>query len=175
VIGVKGKQGSGWNVLLAISVAGILVAGWFAFYHPNPSAAKQADTSETLKGLNSETKSIESKAAIAEQRIKARTWDVGQEMFGSQILDSLTKLAEGHGLQLTSVRIGKPLTAASLKEIPLFVNVQGKFMDVMAMVAALEDPDSKIALGQLDISTSSNGDVVSATISMTGFINQEST
>ena len=170
--GVRERSANGWDALFVLSLVAILAAGWFAFLRPHPSAGT-ADPSGGLAGLTSETREIKDRASRAEQRVQARTWDASPAMFGSQILDSLNKLATASHLQLAGIRVGKPLRAASLTEVPLFVNVEGRFMDVMDMVRAIEMPDSKIAVDQLEISATSNTDHVTATLSVTGFLRQE--
>ena len=166
------RPAGGWDLLFAVSLLATAAAAWFAFVRPHLSGA-MLNPRANLASLKGEARSVASKADGAELRVKSRTWNVGPAMFGSQVLDSLSKLASASHLQLTGVRVGKPLKAASLTEVPLFVSVQGRFMDVMKMVDALEEPGSKIAIGQIDVAAANNGDQVSATLSVSGFLDVE--
>ncbi len=164
---------AGWNLLLAFSLAGILVAGWFAFLQPKPHRFASGSRQPSVAAIEAETREIEAKASEGGKRLSDRTWDVGPELFGSQLLDKTTAIAGKCHLRLTNFRVGKTFAAAGLRETPVTVVVDGGFMDVMAFMAALEKPDSKIAVSQLDLSASGIQDQVSATVSIAGFLSQE--
>jgi hypothetical protein len=174
LIAFRGRRAEvGWNLLLVLSLGGILVASWFAFVMPKPHPPGRNDDSVAAKGIEIESRGIAAKAVESQDRVKERTWNLTAEVFGSRMLDSLTRLAEQNHIRLASFNFGKPIAAANLQEAPFSATVDGGFLDVMAFVSALEEPDSKLALNQIRIASSGGDDKVSATLAMTGFLSRE--
>lgn len=173
MIDLKERPEVGWDVLLAVSVIGILVACWFIFLHPAVQPAPALSPEATLQDLRASTQANSLRSAVARRRIRERTWDIGSEIFGSQILESLTTLADKNHVQLSGFRNLKTILAADLVEAPVVITLEGGFMDVMAFANSLEQPGSRIALGQIQIAGGTGTDHVTATLSLTGFLYRE--
>jgi len=166
----RSRSDAGWNALLAFSCIGILVASWFAFVRPKPHGDPMSHSMTSVQDILEATSEIEAHVATAQGHLMERTWDLSAEVFGSKILDALTRLAGKKHLQLAGFRMGKPFPAASLQEAPFIVIVEGAFTDVMAFVGDVEQPDSKVALSQLNCASGGSKDHVTATLSLTGFL-----
>jgi len=170
VIDLKQRPDVGWNVLLAISLLGLAVAAWFAFLVPKPYALTQPDASAVLKGIEASTKEAESKSSAAQEALGARIWDVNAEVLSSQIQETVTHLCEKNHSILAAFRPGKVIPAVSLIEVPFGIVVEGGFPDLMAVLKSLDDPESKVAVSQVQIASNNGSDQVRATIAVTAFI-----
>lgn len=173
MIDLNERPEMGWDVLLWISLAGILVASWFLFAAPKPKSSTTTATLSSVKKLNGETKDLQPKVVEAQTQLQDRTWDCSADLFGSQMLDRLTHMAQNQHLQLSGFRVGKPFPAMQLVEAPFVVVVSGGFMDVLALVGRLEQADSKVAVSQIKIASNSDSDQVTATLALTGFLFSE--
>jgi hypothetical protein len=162
-----------WNGLLAVSLVAILTFAGLLFIQPKPRLSASGGSISSLRNAENETTRLEALAAEADAKIQNRTWDVSIELFGSQILDTLTRLADRNHLKLAGFTLGKPIAATTLQEAPCFVSIEGAFMDVMAMVKTLEQPESKIAVSQLKMIAGTGTDHVTASLALTGFLYKE--
>jgi hypothetical protein len=162
-----------WDILLTLSILGIGVDAWFISTPPKAPLDTSAGLRQSIRAAESKTQAVEDRASASLSETKDRTWDLTAEVFGSTALEAITGLCDKNHLHLAGFRMGKAIPAASLKEAPFVVIVEGTFVDVMSMVDKVEQPDSKMALSQLNIASGSVSDRVTATLTLTGFLYRE--
>lgn len=163
----------GWDSLLIVSLAVIAAATWFAFFAPAPKAVSGRKGSPTFESIVAQVKQTEQMRDVEAAKAASRTWRLSAEALGSTILEKLTELSAQHRLKITDFRGGRMLGAGSMRQASFMVGLEGAFPDVMAALDALESPGSKLAVTQLKVSSKGMQDVVSATISLTGFLAKE--
>lgn len=164
---------NGWDSLLVLSVIGALLASWFAFVQPSPQPVARTQTGNSIKEVDDTTRSLESAASAAEEAVLARTWSGSAESLASRILSRINRLADTHHLEVNGFHSGRAISAADLLEVPCVFVLDGAFMDVMAAVQELERPESRLAIGQLRIASTSDPGQMTATLALTGFLVRE--
>jgi len=163
----------GWNLLLGVSVVGIVVAGWYGFYRA-PAPSRTAAYGKESVRVAAATRRAQEAASSNLASVRARTWNVDLDTLGSTALNQLTVLTQKHGVQLSGFRTERAVDVATLKEAPMVANVEGKFLDVVSFVQSLEKADSKLAVNLLQVSASETAPgQVTATLGLVGFVFKE--
>jgi hypothetical protein len=164
------KVKSPWDFVFALSIVGILVGGWFAFFASKPKIVQAKSSAEQLSSARKEADYLTQRANEEETGQASKTWSVSQDALGSEVLAAINKVAKDGGLLVADFRSGRQVRAASLTEANFSVVLEGPFTSVMAAVKKLEASESKLALSQLKLSSKSKGDEVTAAIGLTGFL-----
>jgi len=167
------RGAAGWDSLLALSLIGVLIASWFAFVQPSAHPVARTQPGSSIREIDDTTRSLEDAASAGEDAVLARTWNASAESLASQILSRLNRLAETQHLHVNGFHSGRVISAPGLLEVPCVFVLDGAFMDVMAAVQELERPESKLAISQLKIASTSNPGQVTATLALTGFLVRE--
>ena len=169
-LNLKDRVGTGWDLLLLLSIVAIVVACGLLFLQTKPAPSTKKSHEKNLHETILNAEKTEQAATASFKKLKDRTWDINAEVLGSQLLNKLTDLAEKNHLKVDRFSMGSTLPAANLQEARFNVTLEGAFMDVMAVVKTLELPESKVVLNDLKIAASSGSDHVSTSMSLTGFL-----
>lgn len=171
------KIESGWDLLLGLSLVVIVGAGYYAFSGPKTPPNKTAENRNKLKTTQ---RSNQTTATLTDQTVKTvklHTWDAAPEALGAQMMAKLTAIAENHHVQLANFFVGRQIKSPSLIQTPFVVTLQGNFQDVLHMVQAIENPDSKIAVNGLKLEPAKTlgtaANTVSTTLNLTAFLYKE--
>ena len=163
---------SGWDLILGLSLSGILVASWYAFAAPAPKIRKSASTGG-LNSITAEVKTLEGKIEEAKKREGSRTWHTSAEALGSNVLALLHNISDKNHVQLITFHGGRTIQASKMTEAQYLATFEGPFLDVMKAIKDIEDPKTKIAVSDLKITSSQTTDKITANISVTGFLLKE--
>ncbi len=162
-----------WDVLFVASLLAIAIASWLGFVVKAAKPEMPLNTHGKLLVLQKTTKQQEGKIEEAKADIARRTWTDSPEGISSKVLEVCNRECAQHQLRVTRFRVTNPIVAPLLLEIPFTLVVEGKFLDVMALVRSFEKPDSKIALSELRVNRANNSKGVNASLSLAAFANKE--
>lgn len=168
-IGIKGEKG----LSLAIAGAIMVILGALAaiFLFPKPSAhgitAKQAMTQQqAIKQADSLSRDLRE----VEASLASRTWKGGPQQVGPAALNSMSALAKSNQVKLSGFRPQRSNSVAGLELLPFAVTAEGRYLDVLRFVQAIEKSDSKVAVDRLQFaSAEANSDQVTAVVGITAF------
>lgn len=164
---------AGWDVLFAISIVGLLAAAYVVFFVPLPRKPARIDHGAAARSIADAAHAIEQRAARTRSTMAARTWAVSADELSSEVLALVNRLATANRLNVAGFRAGRVLSTADLWQVTFVTVLEGSFPDVLAVLAQLEDPTSKLAVSQLKISAKNQGELVSASIDLAGFLPKE--
>ena len=167
---MKQNPDTKWNMLLLLSVAGLIASAYFGFY-VNKSAASHGKTaSHKLHDLKAETAKTQAQILATRQRIQSDIWTISLESLDSKTLDMLNQKASEHHIQLLGFLTSRPKTIGKLIQTQFKLRVEGSYMNLMTLVGELESSASKLAMDTLQITAKDGADdQVAAQIGLVGF------
>lgn len=174
---------SPWDLAFAVSVVAFVAALGFAVVPP----PARIDPSVGLRKSLGDNQAVATKAgALARTghaRLLARTWALEPEALGVEVLGIVNRTAERRRLEVSNFNAGRPLRSAGLRQVPFMVTLTGPFPDVMATMAELERPVSRLVIGGVKLAPNtavakdaegiSEPGRVTATLSITAFLRGE--
>lgn len=170
---LNAKLDNAWDVLLAVSFAGVLASAYFLFAAPKPKPNSLTAKKSELKNAEKGAKEAEKKAEDARTALASRTWTGEPSKFGPKLMNLLTDLGDRHHAQLSRFQAGHAIEGADLVQSPYVVTLEGAFPDVMSAIDELEATASKLAVGAIKIEPSNTPGAataaVSATLNVTAF------
>jgi hypothetical protein len=161
-----------WNLLFAISVVLVVVAGWYLLQKEPAGASPAWSMDMSLLAKASQTTGQAKDAATAAKReVSAQEWQQDSGALGSTVLDVLTQIVDKHKLQLSGFRTGKTVSVAQLKEAPFVATVEGSYTDLLGLLDSLDDPKAKLTVNMLEVTASehASGQVI-ATLGLVAFV-----
>ncbi len=118
-------------------------------------------------------------------RVMARTWSLEPEALGVQVMGIVGRAAERRRLEVSNFTSGRVILSAGLRQVPFAVTLAGSFPDVLAVMAELEKPTSRLVIGGVklapntvvapDVGGISEPGRVTAVLSITAFLRGEGT
>lgn len=170
-----------WDLTLAVSLVVLALAiGFLAVPTPRPVDPTVA-LKKSLQTSQAATTKAGALAAAGRARVVNRTWSLGPEAMGVQVLGAVTRAAERRHLEVSNFTVGRTIEAVGLRQIPFAVTLAGPFPDVLAAMAELEKPTSKLVVGGVKLTpnatvstTDEIGTVgrVTATLALTAFLRE---
>ena len=108
----------------------------------DPTVGPRKSLDETRKAL---AKASED-ARHGRDRMVDRTWGLEAERLGVQVMGTVGRVAEGRHIEVSNFTTGRTIESAGLRQVPFAVTLAGAFPDVLAAMADLERPTSKLAI-----------------------------
>ena len=98
-------------------------------------------------------------------------WTEKEDLVSPAALAVISKRSEEHQLKLVSFRPIKSIETNTLIQLPMQFTVDGSFANVASMLEALEKPESKLAIQQVQFaSQEGETDKVSANVNVVAFL-----
>ena len=171
MINFKAKDEIGTTVAAGLGILGLI--GVLAYMLLVPPPSQELDTQAQLNEQKEIVESVDdakAKLAVANAVISKQTWATPVPEVESTTLSKLSSLARANGVKLTGLRPQRQTMAGELEAIPFVLSAEGSFPTVMAFVKAVENPENKLAVNLVQL-TSSEGDSdkVTATVGLMAF------
>lgn len=159
------------NVVTLASV--LVLAGTLAFMLVVPKP--------TTKGLAKERRDKEfeikldtgkARERLAETKAKMsdRIWTGSVERIGPVSLERIDNLAAARRLKMIALRPQRMDDIGDFVRVPLTVTVEGSFPDVMGFVKAVQAPENKLSVAQIQLASADGAsDMVTLTLGLNAF------
>lgn len=171
MINFKAKDELGTTVAAMLGVLGLAAVLAYMLFVPPPSEVN--DTQRQLQEQKEIVKAVDDakvKLASANTVILKQTWAVPIPDVESTTLSKLSSLARSNGVKLTGLRPQRQTLAGELEALPFVLSAEGSFPNVMAFVKAVENPENRLAVSLVQLSSSEgNSDKVTATVGLMAF------
>jgi Tfp pilus assembly protein PilO len=138
---------------------------------PTPSTAGLAKGRDlSRRKITKEIETARQRANELEKANQAYLWSDTAESVTASVLNDITAQARRKSLKMTAFRPQRPQTLETLTELPFSVQLSGPYPAVRDVVAALDTPQSKIALRSLQMASSDGGSsAVTATLAFSAY------
>jgi hypothetical protein len=161
-----------WNVLLGIALVAIVALVVVGFYLPKAAGSKH-QRSEGDRLADAAMREGEATHRLREH-LRQKTWNMSPEAMPTSALDLMTQMARADHLELSEFRTQRVLDLVGLRQVQFSAVLEGRYVDVMSLLKALEAPESKLMVDVLQLSAAdSHSDRVAANLSLAGFLLKE--
>ena len=168
----KNPQEAGPSAVMLAAV--VILAGSLAYMLlvPKPTVAGLVKAKQrNLVQLEKQIKGSQASGEQARAKTAARLWQGDPDTITATVLAQLTKEALGHKLKLSAFRPQRLVGLTELTELPFSVQISGSYPAVHAFAAALDRPNSKLALRSLQLASSdATSDAVTATLGLCAYV-----
>jgi hypothetical protein len=173
MISFRDKEDVGPGIVSVLAIV-ILVAGFLFMLFVKPPTVADITKVSNKKQIDLKRAEKASKAAGAKSQILVNnlTWTGDAEYIGTTALQTANDLADKCGVKLTVFRPQKAALVDNLVTLPFVVTVEGNFPNILSFSRGLEDPKTKLAVTQIQVSsTDPNTDKVTANIGIVAYVN----
>jgi hypothetical protein len=158
------------SVSSLIVIAGALC--FMLFVHPPTKASLDAAATKQQLSLKMKAKMSANDLVTRQELVDKQTWTGDGEAIFSTALDKVTQFAHQRGIKLMVFRPQRASIVDNLVTLPYLVTVEGSFPGVLAFSRDIDDPKTKLALTQIQLSSSDpNTDKVTGIIGISAYIN----
>lgn len=171
MINLKAKDEVATNAAFLIGFLIILGSLAFAFVVPKPDVTKVASAREAeQKKIFNQVDQSRQEFAASRAKVVTATWTGTAEKIGPGALTAMNALAAKYKVKLSGFRPERVSQASGLELDPYTVTAEGSYPDVVNFTKAIEDPNTKLCVDSIQISSSdANGDAVAANIGITAY------
>jgi len=171
MISFKSRTDTGITVAILAALVILVGTGVYMLAVPKPTTNGKATGRErTMRKVQDDLESVHKNLEETKATVDAKVWSVPVAQIGPKALESITGIAQKAKLKLVAFRPQKPVSVNGLTQLPFIVSVEGSYVGVMSLVRQIEADDSKIAPNLVQFtSTDGNSDVVSATIGIVAY------
>ena len=160
------------SALILLSI--ILLTGTLLYMLlvPPPSVAGQvAAREQAMQQLQRETADAKRQARQAQAALGSRLWHGDSDTISAAVLALLTEQTRQHALKLGAFRPQRPQALSGVTDLPISVQITGPYPRVQAVMAALDAPNTSVALRSAEIAASDEtSDAVTATLGVSAYI-----
>ncbi|MBV9851448.1 MAG: hypothetical protein JO250_17405 [Armatimonadetes bacterium] len=160
------------SALILLSAALLTATLIYMLAVPRPSAAAlDRGHTRARRQVLRETADVRKRTRQAQAAVAPRLWPGDANAASSGVLALLTVQTRRHALKLGAFRPQRPQALAGLTELPFSVQVSGPYPRVQAVMAALDAPQSRLALRSVEVASSEEtSDVVTATLGLSAYM-----
>ncbi len=171
MINFRAKDEVATNAAFLIALLIILGSLAFAFAVPRPDAKKvTAERNAEQKKIFSQVDDSRKEFVASHAKVVTATWTGTAEKIGPGALTAMNTLAAKYKVKLSGFRPERVSQASGLELDPYTVTAEGSFPSVVNFTKAIEDPNTKLCVDSIQISSSdANGDSVAANIGITAY------
>ncbi len=160
-----------------IGLAGLVIVGAvaydFAAAEPKPDVSASSHR-QRLVGLQRDIDSAEESLDRLDAERTKRLWTADERAINAAVLDRVTSQAKESSVKMVGFRPQRAETDGTLRRLPFLVLLEGRYLDVLKMLRALETPDSKIAVNLVQMASSDgSSDRVNASFGIIAFTSGE--
>lgn len=171
MINFKAKDELGTTVAAVIGILGLVAVLVYVLVVPEPPdrlsrSGHVKEQQEIVQQVSDSRKQL----ASAQASVEKHTWTSLPQEIQAASLDKVSSLARANGVKLLGFRPQRTGTAGELETIPFVLTAEGAFPDVMSFIAAVENPDNKLAANLVQLSSAEgDSDKVTATVGVMAF------
>ena len=172
MLNFKNREEAVPSALIVLSLLILLGSLLYMLLVPTPTTARLANGKErSRKQLEEEIVKAKSRELEARKAFAPRLWAGNTETVTASVLADLTNKANKTKLQVGAFRPQKLQALEGLTELPFSIQVAGPFPQVRAFIAALDIPNSRLALRSVQIASSDAAtSAVTATLGISAYM-----
>ena len=165
------REAAGFSLVTILSI--LIMSGclWFLWFGKKPDAksAKEA-RAKMSRELQATLHTAADGKKRLETEVKGRVWQAKVDDLGPNALSKLAAVAKVNNVKVQAFRPQRTTDVSGLTMVPFQVSIDGKFVDVLKFIQAVDQPDTKMALQGVQFSsTDGNSDKVNAMVTVCAY------